>query len=405
MHFENTRTSRLEVSPSMAVSMKANALRAQGREVMDLSLGEPDFNTPGNVVEAAIHAMKDGMTHYTGPSGLMPLREAIVAKFRRENGLDYTPAQVAIGIGAKQILFNLFMGVLSPGDEVIIPAPFWVSYRDMVTFNGGSAVILDCGIEQAFKLTPERLAAALNPKTRWVMLNTPSNPSGIVYSRDELRALGDVLKGYPDVGIISDEIYEHILFPGATFCSFPGACPDLMDRTLVINGVSKAYAMTGWRLGYAVGPENLIKVLNKLESQTVTCPSSISQVAAAEALNGTQAFITEALTAYAGRRDVVIRGLARIDGLRTLVPQGAFYVFPHCGAYLGRTTPDGRVIATDVDLAQYLLTDGGVAVVPGAAFGLSPYLRLSFATSATVLEKAVAAMETSLRKLSQDQNA
>ena len=388
----------------MAVSMKANALRAQGREIMDLSLGEPDFNTPDNVVEAAVHAMKNGMTHYTGPSGLMPLREAIVAKFRRENGLEYSPAQVAIGIGAKQILFNLFMGVLSPGDEVIIPAPFWVSYRDMVAFNGGRAVILDCGIEQDFKLTPERLAAALNRKTRWVMLNTPSNPSGIVYSRDELRALGDILKDYPDIGIISDEIYEHILFPGATFCSFARACPDLMDRTLVINGVSKAYAMTGWRLGYAVGPENLIKVLDKLESQTVTCPCSISQVAAAEALNGTQAFITEALTAYAERRDVVIRGLARINGLRTFAPQGAFYAFPHCGAYLGRTTPDGTVIATDVDLAQYLLTDGGVALVPGAAFGLSPYLRLSFATSTAVLEKAVAAMENSLGKLSQDQN-
>ncbi|MEZ7137078.1 pyridoxal phosphate-dependent aminotransferase [Komagataeibacter sp. SM21] len=402
MRFENRRASSIQLSASMVVSMAARALRAQGRQIVDLSLGEPDFNTPDNVIEAAIRAMRDGVTHYTGPSGLPQLREAIVAKLARENGLDYTPEQISIGVGAKQILFNLFMGVLESGDEVIIPAPFWVSYRDMVEFNGGRAVVLPCGLESGFRLTPSQLAAAITPATRWVMLNTPSNPSGAVYSRAELQALGQVLAAHPQIGIISDEIYEHILFGDTPFVSFAAACPELKDRTILINGVSKAYAMTGWRLGYAAAPPGFARMLNKMESQVSTCPSSISQVAAAEAMDGPQDFLHMAGAAYARRLAIVMEGLAGIEGLKVCKPAGAFYVFPECSAFIGRRTPDGRRIENDVMLAEYLLHEGGVATVPGAAFGLEPYIRLSFATSEEQLRIAMAAMTRTLGLLEQE---
>ncbi|MFT9257930.1 MAG: pyridoxal phosphate-dependent aminotransferase [Acetobacter sp.] len=396
--FENARTAGIRLSAAMAASMRATALRAQGRTVFDLSLGEPDFNTPAPIVQAALEAMQGGLTHYTGPSGLAVLKDAIIRKFARENGLTYTADEIAVGVGAKQILFDLFMGSLNPGDTVLIPAPFWLSYRDMVEYNGGQAVLLPCGAESNFKLAPERLAAAMTPQTRWLMLNNPSNPSGAVYTQAELQALGAVLERHPQVCIMSDEIYEHIRFDGVEVCSFPKACPALKDRTLVVNGVSKAYAMTGWRLGYAAGPAGLIRTLNKLESQTTTCPSSISQVAAAAALDGPQDFLVEAQAAYTRRRALVLDGLAGTE-LRVVPPDGAFYIFPECSAYLGRYTPDGRLIGDDIALADYLLDEGGVAVVPGQAFGVGNYLRLSFATSEENLRTALAAMVACLSTL------
>ncbi|MEK1933940.1 MAG: pyridoxal phosphate-dependent aminotransferase, partial [Pararhizobium sp.] len=299
--FESARAATIKSSPSMAVSMAAKAMRAKGENVVDLSLGEPDFDTPAHIVEAAIDAMRRGVTRYTAPDGLPELRAAIAAKFKRENGLDYAMDEISIGNGAKQILFNAFLGTLEPGDEVIVPAPYWVSYTDIVILHGGTPKIVPCGVEDAFKITPERLEAAITTKTRWFLFNSPSNPTGAIYTAEELKALGAVLARHPRIAVMSDEIYEHIVCGSVPFTSFANACPDLKDRTLIINGVSKAYAMTGWRLGYAAGPKDLTKVLNKLQSQSTTCPSSITQVAAAAALNGPQDFVRQAVAEYKAR--------------------------------------------------------------------------------------------------------
>ncbi|ARM92118.1 aspartate aminotransferase B (plasmid) [Rhizobium sp. CIAT894] len=397
--FESTRVASIKSSPSMAVSMAAKAMRAKGENVIDLSLGEPDFETPDHVVEAAVEAMRKGLTRYTAPNGLPELRQAIVAKFKRENGLDYAEDEISIGNGAKQILFNAFLGTLEPGDEVIVPAPYWVSYTDIVILHGGTPKIVQCGVEDAFKITPERLEAAITPRTRWFLFNSPSNPTGAIYTADELKALGEVLARHPRVAIMSDEIYEHIVCADVPFTSFAIACPDLKDRTLLINGVSKAYAMTGWRLGYAAGPKELTKVLNKLQSQSTTCPSSITQYAAAAALNGPQDFVTTAVAEYRARGELVARGFLAIPGLEVRAPEGAFYLFPKCTGYIGRTAPDGSRIANDTELASYLLKEGKVATVPGAAFGVEPYIRLSFATSRDNLSIAIERTADALAKL------
>lgn len=397
--FESTRTSTIKSSPAMAVSLAAKAMRARGEQVIDLSLGEPDFDTPSHVVEAAIDAMRRGVTRYTGPDGLEELRAAIVSKFKRENNLDYAMDEISIGNGAKQILFNAFLGTLEPGDEVVVPAPYWVSYTDIVILHGGVPRVVPCGVEDAFKITPERLEAAITPRTRWFLFNSPSNPTGAIYSARELAALGEVLKRYPHVAIMSDEIYEHIVCGNVPFTSFASVCPELKERTLIINGVSKAYAMTGWRLGYAAGPRALIKVLNKLQSQSTTCPSSITQVAAAAALNGPQDFVVNAVAEYKARGELVTRGFSQIPGLEVRAPDGAFYLFPKCEAYIGKTTPDGARIANDTELASYLLTVGKVATVPGAAFGVEPYIRLSFATSRENLGIAIERIGEALARL------
>ncbi|MBA8820441.1 MULTISPECIES: pyridoxal phosphate-dependent aminotransferase [unclassified Ochrobactrum] len=397
--FESRRAATIKSSPSMAVSMAAKAMRARGENVLDLSLGEPDFDTPSHIVEAAIGAMRSGITRYTAPDGLPELRQAIVDKFRRENGLDYALDEISIGNGAKQILFNAFLGTLEPGDEVIVPAPYWVSYTDLVILHGGLPKVIACGVEDDFKITPERLEAAITPKTRWFLFNSPSNPTGAIYTADELKALGEVLARHPRVAIMSDEIYEHIVCGDTPFTSFAIACPDLRDRTLIINGVSKAYAMTGWRLGYAAGPKELTKVLNKLQSQSTTCPSSITQVAAAAALNGPQDFVRTAVAEYKARGELVTKGFGAIAGLEVRAPEGAFYLFPKCAAYIGKVTPDGTLIANDTMLASYLLTEGKVATVPGAAFGVEPYIRLSFATSRENLTAAIERTSDALAKL------
>lgn len=399
INFESTKAASIKSSPSMAVSMAAKALRAKGENVVDLSLGEPDFDTPNYIVEAAIEAMRSGNTRYTSPDGLEELRAAIVAKFKRENGLDYALDEISIGNGAKQILFNAFLGTLEPGDEVVVPAPYWVSYTDIVILHGGIPRVVSCGMEDDFKLTPERLEAAITPKTRWFLFNSPSNPTGTIYTGAELAALGEVLERHPQVSVMSDEIYEHIVCGNVPFTSFANACPQLRDRTLIVNGVSKAYAMTGWRLGYAAGPKSLTKVLNKMQSQSTTCPSSISQIAAAAALNGPQEFVTRAVAEYKLRGQLIAKGFAAIPGLEVRPPEGAFYLFPKCDAYIGKAGPGGTRIENDTDLASYLLTAARVATVPGAAFGVEPYIRLSFATSRENLSLAIDRVGAALAQL------
>ena len=389
----------IKSSPSMAVSMAAKAMRAKGESVIDLSLGEPDFDTPAHIVEAAVEAMRKGLTRYTAPDGLPELRQAIVAKFKRENGLDYAQDEISIGNGAKQILFNAFLGTLEPGDEVVVPAPYWVSYTDIVVLHGGLPKIVQCDVEDAFKITPERLEAAITPRTRWFLFNSPSNPTGAIYTADELKALGEVLARHPHVAIMSDEIYEHIICADVPFTSFAVACPDLKDRTLLINGVSKSYAMTGWRLGYAAGPKELTRTLNKLQSQSTTCPSSITQYAATAALTGPQDFVASSVAEFRARGELVAKGFAAIPGLEVRAPEGAFYLFPKCASYIGKTAPDGTPIVNDTELASYLLRAGKVATVPGAAFGVEPYVRLSFSTSRDNLSIAIERTADALAKL------
>ncbi|WP_437883307.1 aminotransferase class I/II-fold pyridoxal phosphate-dependent enzyme [Pseudomonas sp. LRF_L74] len=399
MEFQSARVRSVKSSPSMTISVAAKQMLAAGEPVINLSLGEPDFNTPAHVIEAAHQAMLDGNNHYTGPNGLEVLRQAIVDKFQRENGLRYGLDEICVGNGAKQLLFNAFLATLEPNDEVITPAPYWVSYTDMAILNGGVPKVIPCGSEYGFKLDAARLEAAITAKTRWLMLNSPNNPCGAIYTREEFAALGAVLERHPQVLVISDEIYEHILLTDKPFVSFVKACPQLRERTLLINGVSKAYAMTGYRLGYAAGPKALIVAMNKTQSQTTTCPSTISQLAAAAALNGTQDFVREANREYQARGALVVKGLSDIEGLELQMPDGAFYAFPKCAAFIGKRTPDGQVIESDTDLSAYLLRVGKVATVPGSAFGLEPYIRLSFATSREQLEQAIVQMREALAAL------
>ena len=380
--------SRVKPSPTIAVSTMAAELKAAGRDVIGLGAGEPDFDTPENIREAGKRAIDEGKTRYTAPDGIIELKQAIVDKFKRENGLEYTTKQVSVGTGGKQILYNALMATLNPGDEVIIPAPYWVSYPDMVLLAGGEPVIAPATLENDFKLTPEQLEAAITPKTRWLIFNSPSNPTGAGYTWDELKALTDVLMRHPHVWVMSDDMYEHLVYGDFKFCTPAQVEPQLYDRTLTCNGVSKAYAMTGWRIGYAAGPEVLIGGMRKIQSQSTSNPCSISQWAAVEALNGPQDFLASNNAVFKRRRDLVIKMLSAIDGVTCPTPDGAFYVYPSIAGLIGKTTPQGTVIADDETFATALLSEAGVAVVFGAAFGLSPNFRVSYATSDAALTEA-----------------
>ncbi|MFC7049584.1 pyridoxal phosphate-dependent aminotransferase [Emcibacter nanhaiensis] len=388
MAFIADSLSRVKPSPTIAVTTKAAELKAAGRDVIGLGAGEPDFDTPDNIKEAAIKAINEGQTKYTAPDGTPELKKAVAAKFKRENGLDYEPSQVTINNGGKHTLFNALMATINPGDEVIIPAPYWVSYPDMTLLVGGTPVIVECTQENNFKLQPADLDAAITPKTKWVILNSPSNPTGAAYSRDELKALTDVLLKHPHVWVMSDDMYEHLVYDDFEFYTPAQVEPRLYDRTLTVNGVSKAYAMTGWRIGYAAGPVELIKAIGKIQSQTTSNPSSISMAAAVEALNGPQDFLKTRGEAFRKRRDLVVRMLNDADGITCATPEGAFYVYPSCAGMIGKTTPDGTVLENDEAVVTYLLESEGVAAVHGEAFGLSPHFRVSYATSEEALTEA-----------------
>jgi len=388
MSLESAALRRIAPSATIAISAKARALKAAGRDIIALSAGEPDFDTPDNIKEAGITAIRAGKTKYTDPDGMPELKAAICAKFKRENGLDYKPSQVHVAPGGKPVIYNALVATLNPGDEVIIPAPYWVSYPDMVLLAGGTPVPVETTAESGFKLTPEALEKVITPKSKWLIINSPSNPSGGAYTRAELRAIADVLLKHPQVWVLTDDMYEHLVFDDFEFTTIAQVEPRLYDRTLTMNGVSKAYAMTGWRIGYAAGPEPLIKAMAKMISQTTSNPSSISQWAALEALNGTQDFIKPNAKLFQERRDLVVSMLNQASGIHCPTPEGAFYVYPSCAGLIGKTAPSGKVIESDEDFAVELLETEGVAVVHGAAFGLSPFFRISYATSNDVLEDA-----------------
>ena len=400
MTFLSATLDRVKPSPTIAVSTLAAELKAQGRDVIGLGAGEPDFDTPDNVKAAAKAAIDAGKTKYTAPDGIIELKQAICDKFARENGLSYDPAQVSVGTGGKQILYNALMATLNPGDEVIIPAPYWVSYPDMVLLAGGEPVVVECGLEHAFKMTPEALEAAITPKTKWLIFNSPSNPTGAGYSWDELKALTDVLMRHPHVWVMTDDMYEHLVYGDFTFCTPAQVEPGLYDRTLTCNGVSKAYAMTGWRIGYAAGPKELIGAMRKIQSQSTSNPCSVSQWAAVEALNGPQDFIQGNKAVFQRRRDLVVDMLSAAEGLTCPTPDGAFYVYPSIAGCIGKTSAGGAQITDDEAFAKALLEEKGVAVVFGSAFGLSPNFRVSYATSDAALKEACTRIQAFCSELS-----
>ena len=379
---------RIQPSQTIAVASKARELKAAGKDVIGLGAGEPDFDTPDNIKEAAIKAIRDGKTKYTNVDGIPELKEAIIRKFERENGLTYKPGQIMVAPGGKKVIFNAMMATLNPGDEVIIPAPYWVSYPDIVQLVGGTPVIVNSTLEDKFKLRAEALEAAITPKTKWFIFNHPSNPTGAAYSYNELKALTDVLVRYPHVWVLTDDMYEHLVYDDYKFVTPARIEPQLYDRTLTMNGVSKAYSMTGWRIGYAGGPEALIKAMTKLQSQTTSNPASISQWASVEALNGPQDFLKERAEIFKQRRDLVVSMLNQANGIDCPTPEGAFYVYPSCKGCIGKTSADGKRIENDEDFVTALLEENGVAVVHGSAFGLSPFFRISYATSTEALEEA-----------------
>ncbi len=386
----STRVQAIKPSPTLAVTARAAKLKAEGKDIIGLGAGEPDFDTPQHIKDAAIAAINKGQTKYTPVGGIPSLKQAIVAKLKRDNGLDYSAKQILVSCGGKQSFFNLALAVINPGDEVIIPAPYWVSYPDIVIIAEGKPVIVHAGIEQGFRITPAQLEAAITPKTKMVVINSPSNPSGAVYTLEELKALGEVLRKHPHILIATDDMYEHIALTDARFVNILNACPDLYPRTMVLNGVSKAYAMTGWRIGYAAGPEHIITAMENVQSQSTSNPTSISQVAAEAALNGDQACIAPMIKAFRERHEFVVNGLNSISGLKCLAAGGAFYAFADARAAIAALHNKGTIKeATDIALSEYLLVDGGVAVVPGSAFGSEGYIRLSFATSMDNLRKAV----------------
>ena len=388
MPFIADALARVKPSATIAVTQKARDLKAKGREIISLSVGEPDFDTPDNVKQAAIAAIRRGETKYTPVSGIVPLREAVARKFKRENNLDYRPAQTIVGTGGKQILFNAFLATCNPGDEVVIPAPYWVSYPDMVLIAGGTPVIVQTSLEKKFKLQAEDLERAITPRTKWVLLNSPSNPSGAAYTRVEMKALTDVLMRHPDVWVLTDDIYEHLVYGDFVFCTPAEVEPNLVDRTLTMNGVSKSYAMTGWRIGFAAGPDRLIKAMDMLQGQQTSGACSIAQWASVEALDGPQDFIPMSRKVFEGRRDLVVSMLNQAKGLQCPSPEGAFYVYPSCADLIGKTAPSGKRIETDEDFVTELLDAEGVAAVHGSAFGAGPNFRISYATSNDLLEAA-----------------
>ncbi len=401
MSYVADRLSSVKPSASMAASMAAKALRATGVDVIDLGLGEPDFPTPPHIAQAAHAAAVRGETLYTAAAGTPALRAAVAEKFRRENGLDYGPDDIVVANGAKQIIFNALMATLNDGDQAIIPAPYFVSYPEMVKLLGGVPVMPVCAAEDGFRLTPDALRAAITPRTKWLFLNMPGNPSGAAYSRADLQALRAVLADHPQVLILSDEIYEHILFDGRQFVSFAAACPDLRERTLTVNGVAKAYAMTGWRVGYAAGPAPLLRAMNTVQSQSVTSVAAPMQAAALAALTGPQDCIPQFRAAFQRRRDLVVAGIAGIPGLTLPPPEGAFYAYIGCAGLIGKRTPKGDLLTDDTAVAQYLLHEGHVASVPGAAYGLSPFFRISTATSDALLVEAIARISRAVAALSE----
>jgi aspartate aminotransferase len=383
-----SRLGRIKPSPTIAVTTRAAELKAAGKDVIGLGAGEPDFNTPEFVIEAAYAAMKKGETRYTAVDGTPALKDAIIAKFKRDNGLTYERSQITVGTGGKQVLYNALMATLNPGDEVIIPAPYWVSYPDMTILAEGVPVFISCRESAGFKLQPDQLEAAITPKTKWVILNSPSNPTGAAYSYDEMKALTDVLVKYPHVYVMTDDIYEHLVYDGFKFFTPAQVEPKLYDRTLTCNGASKAYAMTGWRIGYAAGPKDIIKAIGAVQSHSTSNPCSISQAATVAALNGDQSFLKGWCDTYKARRDMVVDMLNAAEGITCLKPEGAFYVYPSCAGCIGKTTPEGKLISSDADFVTYLLETVGVAAVHGEAFGLSPYFRISYATSTDALVEA-----------------
>ncbi len=388
MSIESLALKRIKPSATLAVTQKARELKSQGLNVISLGAGEPDFDTPQNIKDAAVAAIARGETRYTDVDGIPELKAAIVAKFQRENRLTYTTRQVGVAPGGKAVLYNALLATVSEGDEVIIPAPYWVSYPDMVLLTGGTPVVIAAGPETGFKLSPAALESVITPKTKWLILNSPSNPTGAAYTAEELKALGEVLLRYPHVHIMTDDMYEHLMFDGLQFATLAEVVPALYDRTLTVNGVSKAYSMTGWRIGYYGGPEAIVKAMGKVASQTTSNPCSIAQWAAVEALNGTQTFIPERAAVFQKRRDLVVRMLNAAEGIHCPTPEGAFYVYPSIAGCIGKTAPSGKVIESDADFAAELLQTETVAVVHGEAFGLSPFFRISYATSESVLEEA-----------------
>ncbi|MGB6346536.1 MAG: pyridoxal phosphate-dependent aminotransferase [Methyloceanibacter sp.] len=379
---------RVKPSPTMAITSKARELKAAGFDVIGLGAGEPDFDTPDNIKQAAIEAIKRGETKYTAVDGIPELKRAIVNKFERENGLTYKPSEVTVGSGGKQVLYNALLATLNPGDEVIVPSPYWVSYPDIVLLAGATPVIVEAKLEDGFKLSPKALAAAITPRTKWLIFNSPSNPTGAAYTRDEIKALTDILLKHEQIWVLSDDIYEHLVYDGFNFTTPAQVEPKLKARTLTMNGVSKAYSMTGWRIGYGAGPEALIKGIATLQSQSTSNPCSISQWAAVEALEGPQEFLRHWVESFQSRRDLVVSMLNQAKGIDCPTPEGAFYVYPSCKGLIGKTTPKGTAIANDEDFATALLEEEGVAVVQGAAFGLSPFFRISYATGVETLEEA-----------------
>jgi aspartate aminotransferase len=388
MPFLASRLSRISPSATVAINTKSQEMKAAGGDVIGLAVGEPDFDTPEHIRQAAIDAMNTGKTRYAAPAGLPELRRAIADKLKRENGLTYTPEQIAVCAGGKQVIFNAFTATVEDGDEVIVPAPYWVTYPDLALLNGGKPVFIECGEAADFKMTPAQLEAAITPKTKWLVLNSPSNPTGSAYSPAELRALADVLLKHPHVWILTDDIYEHIRYDDIEFATIAAVEPKLYDRTLTLNGFSKSYCMTGWRVGYGAGPLQLIKAMNMLQSQSITSTSTISQWAAVAALDGDQSHIARNNEIFKERRDMVVSMLNQANGLTCRKPVGAFYVYPSCAGVIGKKTPDGKVIENDEDFVIYLLESEGVAAVHGEAFGLSPFFRISYALSTPVLEDA-----------------
>ena len=384
---------RVQPSATIAVSTKATELKRAGVDVIGLGAGEPDFDTPQNIKDAAVQAIAEGKTKYTPADGIPELKEAICAKFKRDNGLDYAPNQVNVSPGGKPVIFNAFVATLNPGDEVIVPAPYWVSYPEMVRITGATPVSVPCGPNANYKLTPDALEAAMTPNTKWLILNSPSNPTGNAYTRAELAGLAAVLLRHPQVWILTDDMYEHLVYDGFDFATIAAVEPALYERTLTMNGVSKAYAMTGWRIGYAAGPKPLIDQMRKVMSQSTSNPCSVSQWAAVEALNGPQAFLAERNDVFKARRDLVVAALNRADGLHCETPDGAFYVYPSCAGLIGKTSRGGKRLDTDAAVADAMLEEVNVAVVFGAAFGLSPAFRISYATSTQALETAMARIQ------------
>ena len=399
MSILSSSLSRIKPSPTIAVTQKARELKEKGVDVISLGAGEPDFDTPDNVKEAAIRAINSGDTKYTAVDGTPKLKEAIINKFKKENGLEFSKDQINVGAGGKQVIFNAVLSTINPGDEVLIPAPYWVSYPDIVLLAGGTPKIVICDEKDEFKITSQKLKKNLNSKTKWIILNSPSNPTGSCYSKDEIDAIADILKDYPEVMVMSDDIYEHVVYDNFKFYTI-AQNKNVTDRTLTINGVSKSYAMTGWRIGYAGGPKDLIKAMAKIQSQSTTNPSSISQAAAVEALSGDQSFIKDRSDAFKERRDFVVSKLNKINGIECLNPQGAFYVFPSCKGCIGKTHSELGEIKNDTDFVSKLLESTGVAVVQGSAFGLEGFFRISYATSMTNLEKAVERISDFCSKLS-----